>query len=62
MSSTLLKRGESLSTLAAVAIIVMAIALSGCATGAKHRARTAELAEDFDQAVVEEKLRSCTND
>ena len=53
MSSTLLKRGESLSTLAAVAIIVMAIALSGCATGAKHRARTAELAEDFDQAVVE---------
>ena len=36
-----------------VTTLVLGVALAGCATGARDRARSAEQAENFDQAVVE---------
>ena len=38
---------------ALLATLLLCVWIAGCATGARERARTAEQAENYDQAVVE---------
>ena len=53
MSSTTRYRSRRRPVSVIAANALLALALTGCATGARDRARTAEFSENYDQAVIE---------
>ena len=53
MSSTTRYRSRRRPVSVLAANALLALALTGCATGARDRARTAEFSENYDQAVIE---------